>query len=468
MDILIVGMGKLGYKLAETLAGRENNITVVDVDEQALLRAANRLDVLTITGNGAQLRLLESLDVKKKDLVVAVTSSDETNVLVCLMAKKLGCPRVAARVRSPEYAGQMEFIKTELGLDFVTNPELDTANDVARYILRGYSSHVESFAEGKVGLFEVPAHALPEVVGRTLAEAGVFDGMLVGALYRDGEVIIPSGTTRVEEEDMLHLIGRRETVTALIRAHSALGQRHVTKRVMILGGGKAAFYLAGRLLTSGLTVKIIEQDDERCDYLAANLPGALIIWGDGTDLELLQDENLEEMDALVSFTGHDEENLMLALLGKQHGVAKVVAKVSRSNFVPIIEQLGIDRAVNPVLISAGELVRFIQGGQIASLSLMFGGQAEALEILVPSDAPIIGRKLSEARIPRGVILGAIVRQGQVFIPKGDSTIQAQDRVIAFCLHAELPALNRLFYPKRRGIGHEFWIGRKGPRKPSAD
>lgn len=468
VEIVIIGMGKLGYKLAETLVGRENNITVVDVDEQALLRAANRLDVLTITGNGARLELLESLDMKKKDLVVAVTSSDETNVLICLTAKRLGCQRVAARIRNPEYGGQMGFFKEQLDIDFVTNPELDTANDVARYLLRGYSAHVESFAEGKVGVFEVPASALPGVVGRTLAEINIFDEVLVGAIYREGEVIIPSGVTRLEQEDVLHLIGRRETVTSVLRGHSSLGERHVAKRVMILGGGKASFYLGARLLAHGLTVKIVEQDEERCDYLAANLPGALVICGDGTDLELLQDENLEEMDALVSFTGRDEENLMLALLGKQQGVAKVVAKVSRSNFVPIIEQLGIDRAVNPVLISAGELVRFIQGGQIASLSLMFGGQAEVLEIVVPSDAPIIGKRLSEARLPRGVIIGSIVRHGQVFIPKGDSVIQARDRVIAFCLHEQLPAVNKLFYPTRRGIVHELWASRKGFRKPSTD
>lgn len=468
MDILIVGMGKLGYKLAETLSSGEHNITVVDVEEQALQRAVNRLDVLAVTGNGAQLQLLQEVGAGKKDLVVAVTSSDEINVLICLTAKKLGCPRVAARVRHPEYAGQIDFFKEQLAIDFITNPELDTANEVARYLLRGYTSHLESFAGGRVGLFEVAAQGLPEVVGKTLAEADVFRDMLVVAIYRDGEVLIPSGATRVESDDLLQLIGRREAVTALIRGHGALGQRHVAKKVMILGGGKAAFYLAGRLLASGLSVKIIEQDEERCNYLAAQLPGALVICGDGTDLDLLQDENLAEMDALVSFTGHDEENLMLALLGKQQGVPKVVAKVSRSNFVPIIEQLGIDRAVNPVLISAGELVRFIQGGQIASLSLMFGGQAEVLEMVVPPGAPIIGRKLSEARIPQGVILGAVVRRGQVFIPKGDSVLQGQDRVIAFCLHRELPALNKLFYPKRKGLGHELWTGRKGAGKPSAD
>lgn len=465
MEIVIVGVGKLGLKLAETLANEDNNITVIDTNEHALVKVASRVDVLTLKGNGVQLQFLEGLDMKKTDLVVAVTNSDETNVLICLMAKKLGCKRVAARVRNPEYANQIEFFKEQLELDFITNPELDTALDVARYILRGYTAHMESFAGGKVGLFDVPMQSLPQLVGKRLEEPDVFHQILVAALYRDGRVIIPSGQTELQRQDILYLIGRRETVTSFTKGLALLGERHITRKVMILGGGKAAFYLANRLLASGLVVKIIEQNEDRCNYLAESLKGALVICGDGTDLELLQDENLGEMDALVSFTGNDEENLMLALLGKQQGVPKVVAKVSRSNFVPIIEQLGIDRAVNPVLISAGEIARFIQGGQIASLSLLFGGQAEVVEIIVPDDAPIIGINLSEAKIPRGLIIGAIVRAGQVLIPGGRSQIEAHDRVIAFCLHTEIAALNRLFDPKRKGMWHEFWSGSKGFRKP---
>ena len=468
MDIVIVGMGKLGYKLAETLAGKENNIKVVDINEAALTRVASRLDVLTVKGNGVQLQLLEDLDMKKTDLVVAVTSSDETNVLICMMAKDLGCQRVAARVRNPEYANQIDFFKDHLGLDFITNPEWDTALDVARYILRGYTAHMESFASGRVGLFDVPMQSLPDLVGRRLADIEILEQILVAALYRDGQVIIPSGVTVLEEQDILYLIGRRETLTTFTRELSFLGERRITRKVMILGGGKAGFYLANRLLTQGLIVKIIEQNEERCNYLAGNLKGALVICGDGTDLDLLQDESLGDMDALVSLTGNDEENLMLALLAKQQGVPKVIAKVSRSNFVPIIERLGIDRAVSPVLISAGEIVRFIQGGQIASLSLMFGGQAEVLEILVSEDAPIIGKRLAQAGVPRGVILGAIVRGGQVLIPNGNSVIESHDRVIVFCLHSEIASLNRLFYPKQRGMWHELWSGGKGFRKPPAN
>lgn len=468
MNIIIIGMGKLGYKLAETLADEQNNITVVDQNEAALTRVTSRLDVLAVKGNGAQLKLLEDLDMQQTDLVVAVTSSDETNVLICLLAKQLGCKRVVARVRSPEYANQLDFLQKHLDLDFITNPEFDTAVDVARYILRGYTAHVESFAEGKVGLFEVSLQALPQLVGQTLKEIDLFEQILVAALYRDGQVIIPSGSTSLQEEDVLHLIGRRETVTSFIRERSLAGDRHVTKRVMILGGSRSCLYLAQRLLAHGLSVKVVEQNEERCNYLAENLQGALVICGDCTDLELLQDEGLAEMDALVSLTGNDEENLMLSLLGKQQGVAKVVAKVSRSNFVPIIEQLGIDRAVNPVLISAGEISRFIQGGQIASLSLLFGGQAEVLEIIVPDDAPIIGHSLAQAQIPQGVIIGSIVRAGKVIIPNGSSTIEANDRVIAFCLHSEIAELNKLFYPKRRGMWHELWAGLKGPRKPPTD
>jgi trk system potassium uptake protein TrkA len=235
---------------------------------------------------------------------------------------------------------------------------------------------------------------------------------------------------------------------------------------MVLGGGRAGFYLAQRLLASGLVVKIIEQDEERCNYLVSGLKGAaLVICGDCTELELLQDENLSEMDALVSLTGNDEENLMLALLGKQQGVPKVVAKVSRSNFVPLIERLGIDRAVNPVLISAGEMARFVQGGEIASLSFLFGGQAEAVEIVVPDGAEIIGKSLADAKIPRGLVIGAAVRQGQVVIPDGHFVVESGDRVIVFCLRSEIAALDKLFHPKQRGLLHELWHGGKGYRKP---
>jgi trk system potassium uptake protein TrkA len=465
MNIVIVGIGKLGSKLAETLANKDNNIKIVDVNEGALARVVNRVDVLAVQGNGVQLQLLQEVDMTETDLVVATTGSDEINLLVCLMAKELGCPSVAARVRSPEYANQIDFFKEHLGIDFITNPEFDTALDIARYILRGYVAHMESFASGKVGLFDVPVQALPQVVGKSLAHIDIFQQILVVAVYRDGQVIIPSGDTKLQEEDILYLMGRRETVTSFTKGLSHLGERHITRKVMILGGGRAGFYLAQRLLASGLVVKIIEQDEERCVELAGSLKGALVICGDGTDLELLQDENLGEMDALVSLTGNDEENLMLALLGKQQGVPKVVAKISRSNFVPLIERLGIDRAVSPVLISAGEITRFVQGGQIASLSLLFGGQAEVVEIIVPADAPIIGTVLAEAQVPKGVIVGAIVRHGQVLIPDGSSVIEAHDRVIAFCLHSELPSLDRLFYPKQRGFWHELWHGGKGFRKP---
>lgn len=468
MEIVIVGAGKLGYKLAETLLGKDNNITVVDKEEAPLLKVASRLDVLTVRGNGAQLKVQEDLNLKKVDLIVAVTSSDETNIMICLMAKKLGCSKVVARVRNPDYVNQINFFKEGLDLDFITNPELDTALDVSRYILRGYTAHMESFAGGRVGLFDVPMQSLPELIGKSLHELNVFGEILVAALFRNGQVIVPSGETRLEEHDILYLIGQRETVTSFTKDISIIGERQTARKVMIIGGGRAGYYLANRLLINGLQVKIIEQNEERCNYLAESLKGALVIWGDGTDLDLLQEENLNEMDALVSLTGNDEENLMLALLGKQQGVVKVVAKVSRSNFVPIIEQLGIDRAVNPVLISAAEIARFIQGGQIASLSLLFGGQAEVVEIIVPENAPIVGTQLMKAKIPQGLIVGAIVRDSKVLIPKGNSTIEALDRVIVFCLHNEIPSLQRLFYPQKRGIWHELWSDGKNSRKSSTD
>src|SRR5690554_3602445 len=355
MRIVIIGAGKLGYKLAETLSSDDHDVTVVDQNDQALIRVSSNLDVLTVKGNGAQLKVLQQFNMERTHVVAAVTDSDETNIVICLMAKKMGCARVIARVRNPEYANQIEFLKEEFGLDFIINPELEMAQALVRYLVDGSGLYMEQFAHGRVGLIEYSAANRPELAGKTLQELDVFRSILVVAISRDGEIIVPGGGTVIDEGDVLYLIGKQEDLRAFHSDYNTLKSQRlseVPRDVMILGGGNAGFYLAQHLQRLGSAVKIVEQDADRCSYLAENLKDVLVIHGDGTDHDLLEEENLVDMDALVALTGLDEENLLLALLAKQHGIGKVVAKVSRSNFIPIIEQLGIDLALNPVLISA--------------------------------------------------------------------------------------------------------------------
>ncbi len=466
--IVIAGAGKLGYKLAEALSRDDHDITVVDIDEQALSRVSSNLDVLTIRGNAVSMEVLQQLGLERTHIIIAVTASDEANILIGMMAKKLGCEKAVARIRTPEYADQINFFRSELGIDFITNPDRELAHAAARYLIQEGTVHMEQFAQGRVGLLERSMADLPHLVGRALSEVRDFQSLLVAAISRDGQILIPSGRTVLTEGDVLYLIGRGEDLRAFAGDELRLAERRIPRRVMILGGGNAALYLAQRLREYRSQVKIIEQDEERCAYLVERLPNVLVIHGDGTDHDLLDEENLAEMDALVALTGLDEENLLLALLGKRLGVAKVAAKVSRSNFIHIIEQLGIDLAVNPVLLSAASIIRFIEGGQIASLSLLFGGQAEVLEIIVTEASKVIGIPLKDLNLPEGIIVGAIIHAGKIIIPKGDSVIRSGDRVVVFCVTSLVSQLEKLFYRQKGGFLREFWRGHKGPGNPPTD
>ncbi|MFB5066097.1 MAG: Trk system potassium transporter TrkA [Candidatus Wallacebacter cryptica] len=466
MQVLIVGAGKLGYKVAEAFANGDHSVIVIDTDEQALERISLNLDVLTIRGNAIQTEVLKQSDPKSIDLAIAVTGSDETNMVICMLVKSLGCRATIARVRNPEYGRQQEFLKQELSIDYIVNPEFETAKYISKQLMKGSTVAIEAFAGGKVGMIELPVKNIPQLGGSRLRELRIFNSILVAAVSREGEMFIPHGDTILENSDIIYLFGERASLNQFLTEHVEQSEKRLLKDVMILGGGRAGFYLAQRLKQQGIGVKIIEQDEEQCQYLVENLQNVLVIHGDGTDSDLLREENFAKMDALITLTGNDEENLLLALLGKQQGIPLVIAKISRSNFIPIIEQLGIDRAVNPVLISAGEIIRYVQGDQIASLALLLDGQAEVVEIIVEEGTGVIGRSLAELELPKGVIIGAIVRDDQVLIPNGSSEIAAQDRAVVFCLSSHLPILDKLFYRRKGGLFHGLWRSSKSSGKRS--
>lgn len=464
MHIIIVGAGKLGYILAEFLSKNENNVIMIDISEKALERANNQLDILTHKGNGAQISLLEEFNAKNADLVIATTNNDDTNMLICYLAKKLGCKKVVARIRDPEYSEQVDKLKKQLDIDYVANPDLEMAKEISAHLLKGQALNMEDFAKGRVSIINFRAGDLDGLVGKKLKDIEIPKSVLIAAIHRSGEIIIPHGDTELHENDTIYFIGEKEGISTFKEYSRHLEQNIVVKKTMILGGGKAAYYLAKRLVKHGVSVKIIEREEERCSYLAQELPGVLVIHGDATDPYLLTEENIGDVDALVSLTGYDEENLLMTLLAKKYGVGKVITKVSRSNYIPIIEQLGINNAVNPIMITAGEIMRFIQGGRVVSLSLLLGGQAEVLEVIAKEKSKIVGKPLSELGLPKGIIIGSIVHKGKVIIPDGNSVISPGDRLIVFCLQSEALALERLFYKTKGGVIDELWSHYKGFRK----
>lgn len=347
MKVMIVGVGKLGYKLAETMISEGIDVTLIDSNSKVIERINDHLDVLTVNANGLEIDILKELNIEDYDLLIASTNSDETNTIICTLAKKLGCKKTIARMRNPEYTEQLDFIKNELGIDLIVNPDLATANEITRYLLKKYSFYTGDFAKGKVQMLDLSANILPGFVGNRIMDLDNMDGILIAAITRDGDVIIPNGSTELNEDDIIHFIGDTRSINNLVDKYKLNTNRKQIKRAMIFGGGKLGYYLAKRLIEANINVVIIEEDRERCKYLSNNLDNVLVIHGDGTDINILDEEELSEMDAFIGATGFDEQNILMCLMAKQAHVKKVIAKISRPSYSHLIDKFGIDAALNP-------------------------------------------------------------------------------------------------------------------------
>lgn len=459
MYVIIVGAGKLGYQLSELFSLKENNVALIDINNEALLKAGSHLDLLTVNDSGLSLASLQSINVEKADVLISVTGSDELNMLIANLAKKLGCKKVIARIRNPEHTEQLEFLKQNLNIDYVSNPELEISKEIFKNLFRKEGVNTEDFAKGKVIMSEMKIMDKSDLLSKSLRELNLPKKMLIVAILRDSQIIIPHGSTKILQDDLLYLIGVKDEVHTFIKNNGIPVANKTVKRVLIIGGGKAGFYLAKALLKNDVSVKIIERDKERCKYLAQELKNALIIHGDATDLNLLVEESIGDMDAVIMLTGFDEENILLSMVSKKQNVPKVITKVSKSNYVNIIEQLGIEHAINPILITASGIMRNIYGGKILSIAMLLGGQAEVLEIIVDENSRVVNKPLYSIGLPEGIIVGSIVKNGKVIIPDGNTVIEPGNRVVVFCLKEETHRLEEYFYQSKRGFLHELWHDR---------
>ena len=456
MKVMIVGAGKLGYKLAELMNNEDIEVTLIDTNLETLERINDHLDVLTVAANGIQIGALKDLDIQTYDLLVAATSSDETNTLICSLAKKLKCKKTIARIRNPEFTEQLDFVKNEMGIDHIINPDLTTAIEIERYLLKSYNFYSDDFAKGKVSMVDFHIGNIDALVGKRIMDLECLEGLLITAISRDGGLIIPNGSTKLLEDDVIHVIGKGKNINILGEKLKANMDKKRTKKAMILGGGKIGYYLAQRLESSNVVVTIVEKDKDRCEYLSEKLNHALIIHGDGTDVNLLEEENLAYQDAFIGVTDYDEQNLLMALVAKQLGVNKTIAKISRPNYINIIDKLDIDVALNPINITASDILRFIRGGKVVSVSLLLGGQGEVTEIIASEGLPIVGKPISKLGLPEGIIIGAIVHKGEVIIPNGDTIIYPNDRIVVFSLASDMSSFKKMIRPVKEGIFSELW------------
>jgi trk system potassium uptake protein TrkA len=450
MKVAIVGAGKLGLNITEALLGSGYQVTLIDKDPFLLQKISNHLDLLTVAGNAKDIDIHKSISIDSYDYLVATTADDEKNMVICALAKKLGCHKVIARVRDPEYVNQLDFIKKALDIDYIVNPDLSIAKEIYKYLVEKYTLTNGYFSMGMISIIEFVSDGLPQLIDKKISEIGEYLGnMLVVAISRYGKIIIPRGDTIIEEEDYLYVLGFDQEVLALKENVHEKGRYTDLEKVMIAGGGKSGYYLAKQLADFSISVKIIEIDKDRCHYLSEQLDDVLIIQGDATDLNLLEDENLEEMDAFVTVTGSDEENLLLALIANQKEIEDVVAKVSRKSYADLIETMGISMALNPLDMAAMEILRFIQGSRHILFSKMIQGQAEFIEIVAGKHMKLVDSPLRDLKLPEGIIISAIHRDEEAIIPRGDTIIEEGDKVTIFYLFSMRQELEKFL--KRRSL-----------------
>lgn len=449
MKVAIVGAGKLGTKVTEALIDGGHSVLVIDKNETLLDNLSSQLDIMTLNANGKETKLLRRVDIHTYDFLLACTDSDEKNIVIASFAKTLGCSKVIARVRDPEHMNQIDFIKETMKIDYIVNPDLSITIEIYKYLVEKSNLSTGIFTSGKVSLLEFKVSMLPVLIDKPLTEfRKILPDMLAVAISRNGKIIVPHGDTVIRGGDSVYVIGQKSSILEL-RNKVHKKDKHVQlQKVMIVGGGKTGFYLADKLAEFGTAVKVIEKSEERCHYLSTHLNDVMVLHGDATELNLLLDENLEEMDAFITATGYDEENLLLALVAKQHGVEDVIAKISRMSYSELIELMDVDMALNPLDIEASNILRFIQGSKRIIASQLIQGQAEIVEIIASNNMALMNRPLRDLNLPPGIIIAAIHRGIKPIIPDGNTVIREDDKVIILSLLTEISTLEKLLRTKK--------------------
>lgn len=441
LNIIIVGCGKVGATLTQQLSKESHDITLIDKNPLKIQHLTNAYDVMGITGNGASYNVQMDAGIEGADLLIAVTDSDELNLLCCTVAKRVGNCAAIARVRTPDYSEESAYLREKLGLAMIINPELAAAREVARILYLPTALEVNPFAHGQVELitFKLPKDNI--LVKRTIAALGkknISQNVLFCAVERDGEIIIPSGTFKFAADDLVSFVSSREGSRNFLKK-IGFGIKQVNS-TMIIGGGKSAYYLARQLLPMGIDVKIIENDIKRCNELSAILPGAIIINGDGTNEELLMEEGIEYVESFVPLTGIDEENILLTLYAREVSNAKVVTKINRINFKGVISSLDLGSVVYPKYIIAEAIIAYVRAkkasmdSNIETLYHMFDSRVEAIEFLVEEESEVTGVAIMDMKLKKNLLLCCIHRKGSTIIPSGTDIIMPGDKVVIVTTH----------------------------------
>ena len=453
MRIIIIGAGKVGYTLAERLTAEEHDVIVIDKNEDVVNHCLDSLDVLCIKGNGANAKILLEAGVDRADILISSTASDESNMLSCLIAKRLGAKYTIARIRDPEFNESQTLLQNELGIDVAINPERATALEISRLLRYPFAGSIESFARGQVEMVEFkaqPADAIVNIAMKDLsAKVPGLPRILYTIVERNNEVIIPRGDFVIQPGDRVFVCGNMITITEFFRFLGRNKQK--VRSVMLLGGGRISYYLSRFIVPLGVHVTLFELDEDKARALSEALPKVDVIAGDGTDQDLLEEQGLRQMDAFVSLSNRDEENLMTGMYASRCGVPKVIAKNSRYSYMEILNDLGLDSIISPQAIMTSTILRYVRarensdGTMIERLYRLLDGKAEAIEFIARKGDAYIGIALKDLVTRPGALVAIIVRQGKVIIPYGNDHLEVDDHVVIISRDSGILDLNEVIY-----------------------
>lgn len=436
MKIVVIGDGKVGHKVAAQLSEEDYDIVLIDQNAGKLRESLNQMDVFCITGNGADVEIQKEADVPHADLVIACASTDEMNMLSCLLARRLGAKHTIARVRNPMYYRQIDILKEDLHLSMAVNPELAAANEISRVLLLPEACKVETFMKGRVELIEHVMREESLLAGLSLAEIyRKFQiKILVCAVKRGSEIYIPDGDFVLQQGDRLHIAAAHQDLKAFFKA---LGRRNAKiKKVLICGGGNVCFYLTRQLLQVGMQVKIVERNKKTCEYLCEALPGVTVIHGDAADHDLLLEEGIGNADAVVALTGMDEENIIMSLFAKTQGVSKIIAKVNEDSRAQMVEGLGIDSIISAKSAAADAIVGYVRArnnsyssANVETIYRLLNGSLEAMEFIIKKESSLTNVPLKNLPTKPNNLIACIGRNRRIIIPNGEDHLEVGDSVI---------------------------------------
>jgi len=450
LKILIVGAGEVGFHIASHLALENKEVVVIDRDPEAIRRVADNMDVQVVQGSGSSPVVLEEAGIQNAEIILAVTNSDETNLVACLVANMLSATtKKLARVRGGDFdAYHANFREHAPHIDTIINPEIEVVKTIENMMSVPGAADVGEFAEGRIKFIGIYLDKQSKLAGVKLAELPnkvTHVRPLIAAVVRDEELIIPRGNDRLMPGDLVYFISERDKLLDTLSAFDKHDQP--VKRALIVGGGRIGFRLAKNLEEKAIACKIIEKDPNRCAYLAERLKKAIVLSGDGSDQALLAEENIQEMDVVVTLTDKEETNILASLLARRMGAKKAITKISKFSYFPLMKAIGIEQVVSPRLSAINTLLQHIRRGKVLSAIAIKGEQAEVMEALALETSEIVDKPLKQIAFPQGAMVAGIIRKEDIIIPTGDSVIRPGDRIIIFARRQAIAKVEKILAVK---------------------